>query len=354
MLHEPTLPRAVHASFWALLAIVAGCDRPKSSPATPLPLTKLDHSLINERDRTHDFGVVVGSASRVLTYRYPLRNDSGQAVVLREVINRIPCCGTVQVGATRLEPGQATEAEVQFRVAGKFGLSAHEAEIVIDPPGDGPIVLRTMADVVPPIRFEERPDLPSSKPGFRSATYEVIAAGDQTDPFPSLNQVVIEAQSPTRWAGPVIVDDGEGPIRRQHRSIVVDLDQRGEPGTHSDAIRLKLAKQLIATRPLTWEVTRPIEVVPKVIALTPTKRSSTIVIQSRDGKPFRIVTASADVAGIKVRPSDDAVAAATQTIGVQWSDNAKASDPKGVLQIRTDHPDQMAVSIPIVIIERGD
>ena len=99
---------------------------------------------------------MIGRPGRTLEHIYNLVNNTGRTVRILDVVNRKPCCGSVNLSRSVLADRQEASVKVVLSLSGQFGQLVHETLLVTDSPGTEELMLRTLAEVYPPVRIEER------------------------------------------------------------------------------------------------------------------------------------------------------------------------------------------------------
>ena len=329
------------------LALAIGCS---DADRVPTPETA-PTDLIADDARAHDFGLIIGGRGQRMRHRYRLTNTTRSAVRILNVVNRKPCCGEVTVSKKEIPPGAAVDVEVVIRVGQEFGGLVHEAEVLTDHPSAVPVVLRTTAHVVPPIRVEELSN--SSDPivagtkGLRRAGFRVIASGTDADPPIDLDLLKPHSSVRVEWSGPTergVSDDG---LKEDRRNFVIVLDSEGSAGPRSATISLRLAGRDLYQHEVRWEVVAPITASPQVVVIKPPGQEARILLKSHDGRPFKVLRVECDVPAIEGRAAR-AAGAVSHVITVRQGPGSVKE--KGRLTVLTDHPAQSRVELPLVVL----
>ena len=311
-------------------------------------------TLIDEADRRHDFGVVVGKAGARRTHRYRLTNRTGRVVTLLNVINHKTCCGQVQVGRRELAPGESTDVEVTLLLNDRFGEVAHETEVVTDSPDDSNIDLRTSASARLPLRIEAlaRPedgdDVPITPRRSLRTTLRVYSTGTTDEPPADLDSVTLRSSVPCNWVGSKTESSsGEG-LHVESRVFEAVLDTSGPAGDRSAEVLLENQGAVLMRHPLTWKVVPAITASPKLIAIKAGKEHYRVVLNARDQRAFRVLRVESDASCIQA-DVDDASTATTHV--VQFDCESLPDRGRGIVSIVTDHASLSRIEIPYLVID---
>jgi len=335
-----------------LLAALTGCDNAPSRSHFGDTEPESKPSLIAEADREHYFGPLIASSGRKIEHRYRLKNATQHDVRVLNIVNRKTCCGIVRAEARVLHPGEATHVEVTLIVGGRFGPVVHETEVVTDLPDEPSLVLRTMAQAVPPVRVEEDSAfertilMGAREPG--QAAIRVYASGTSSEPPTDLESLELRSTIKVEWAGPKETSVSDEGLHVESRRLIATLDPAGPPGERRAEILLQRDKQVVYQHVVSWEIASLLTASPKVIAMTAGQRDLRIVIRSRDQRPFRIKRIECTLAGIKVRVLS-ATAGLLQNLQAEGIPPTK--DRRGAITVFTDHPVQEKVEVPFLVID---
>ncbi len=314
---------------------------------------KIAAGLIDDDDRVHHFGSVVATAGRKLDHKYHLVNHTQKSVKIVNVVNRKPCCGVVAVGKTTLAPDEATDVVVTLSVGGRFGDVTHEAVVVTDDDPPQELVLRTVAQACPPLRVEEVGSAIATTPltgGSRRVECLVKAYGASGKPPLDLDRLKLDATVDAGWVGVKESGIAEDDLTVESRRFYAVLDGHGKPGARTAAVGLLDGKNKVFEHVLNWEVVPPITASPKLLVIRPGTRAYPFILQSRDGKAFRVAPLASNDAGLTLQiPSAEALL--TQKVTVDVTATPKSAAVPKVLTLETDHPAMAKVEIPVVVIE---
>jgi hypothetical protein len=357
MNHAENNKGIIHGSLRAaccfLVLALVGCGDVGNRPNTSSSPSQVEATLIDEPSRTHDFGSVVSRSGRTLVHRYRLNNTTGRDVKIVEVVNRKPCCGTVGASKTVLHPGEGADVEVVLSVGGRFGDVVHNAAVVTDQPSQSEIALQTIAHTFPPVRFEEgtasRESVLTSAVEPLAVEFRVVAHGTRDDPPVDLDRLELGSTIAVRWSGPKedgAVEDG---LQVESRRFVAMLDRAGMSGARAAEVVLREGQEIQFRHALSWEVVAPISVSPKMVVLSG-QHEYRVVLRSQDGKAFRVTGIDCPSANVLCRGTSRE-AGLTQALVIEVEDANRAGSGRAIIAVRTDHPSQGQVQIPIVALD---
>lgn len=332
---------------------------PKSTQQTRLASPSNPRSAWYDPAATeHDFGLVLAGTDVKRTHTFRLANTSGRRVRILEVINRKPCCGIVgPIAPTTLEPGRAVDVAVTLHIGLAAGRVVHLAEVQFE--GDGGNVLtaglRTMGTGLARAVVEQFEPTPLSLEPGGSAEVGLVArsfGNRDRPPFPLVDDA-IRTEARFRWkdvaSSRFDPDTGLDEIRRP---LVVTLTATGEPGQRLDLIELLDEGSSVARKSVAWEVSPAIRATPSgLIASADSGGPWKIVLQSRGGHPFRVVSGRSTVEGLTLSLGDGDVRA-SHVLDVRLIDLPRTAARSGEIVVATDHPHQPLVKVAFYIPSR--
>jgi hypothetical protein len=289
----------------------------------------------------HDFGKIPGDAK--VTHRFKVTNTGK---VMLNITRLNPSCGCTStvVGKWSLAPDESTEVEVTFNPAGFRGLSRKSIQVVSDDPSTPVATLTFEAEVV-------REVMPSTDSVFfqdlvrttpRKASVKLASGNDK----------------------PVKVTDAKAPgapylsaeTRQDGNDAWVDitLDGRKIPagktmGADPIFIRTSNAKVPAVTVTVQWEMRASVTASPARVAWKEpagSRLEAEVVLRQVDKKPFRVISAKTSNPLLSVEGMYSP-AAASQTLTVALSDQARAGLYTERVTLALDDPDQPELEIRV-------
>jgi hypothetical protein len=310
-------------------------------------------SLVEEESRAHHFGAVVSSASRTLRHTYRLANSTSHDVKIVEIVNRKPCCGDVRVSTTILHPGGEAQVEVTLTVRQEFGDIVHEVVVSTEPAQAEPLVLRTTAEVYPPLRIEGVTPasalalLVSGQP--RLAEFRAFACGSSAEPAIDLGRAGLRSMIGAQWLGPSEDGPAVNGLTVTWRRFGALLDPAGPVGERKAEVLIMDGDRVAYRHAVTWEAVAPIAASPQLIVVEPGKREYRVVVRSRDQRHFRITRIECKGVVVEWRAASSAAALA-HTVELGGLGALAANVKRGTITMLTDHP-QGNVELPFVVLE---
>jgi len=265
-----------------------------------------------------------------------------------------PCCGDVaSVEPVVLEPGQGVEVTVTLKVGPASGRLQHLAVIESDDPVHPEVGLMTLATCLPRAAIDEvAPSHPAMFAGESArAAYVIHSYGDGTTPPLDLDDRIVRCDASIQWSGPQsreIDPDTGAPEHR--RGLVVTLEARGEPGPRATDILVMDGNLAVARRRISWEVTEAIKATPTGLIVSQGHDESVrrVVLRSHDGRPFRILSATSRVEGLKVY-GDDGDAKTIHSLEVRVDPMSHRGLRTGEIVVATDHARQPEAKIAVYV-----
>lgn len=354
--HAP--PPSIWVTF-AALSLAAGCV-PGIGPIVEPPWDEPSSSaLIEAEAATHHFGTVISRPGKVLTHRYRLANTSARPIRFLGVENRKPCCGTIAPVEPELAPGESQDVAVELSVAREFGDVVHETLITTDTPGAEPILLRTIAQVVPPLRIESTDPGPvptlitGSAP--RELEFQVVANGTQDDPSIDLNRLELAGSTPARWLDPqetTSVGDGLTILTRR---LVLTLAADPPAGPKAATLLLRDGPTSVLEHALHFEVVSPVTCHPRMLVLGAGKGPQRLLLTAADSSAFRIERIELGSQSITYQdePSNEG---RVHRLRLDLDTIPRPEQGNATVTVRLNHPEHTRLEIPVlwIDVEKGD
>jgi len=350
-----------------VVAVCVSCSGPAGEESAPRPKPAIPSVAIPPTSKSwfdpagaeHDFGAVLAGSDVSRSHTFRIANTSNRPVRVLGVVNRKPCCGFVEpVAPVTLDPGRAVEIAVRLHIGLAAGRVVHLAELQFEGDGGGVFAaeIRTMGTGLARALVEHpEPRSIALEPG-ETTQVELVARsfGDRDRPPFPLDDGAIRSEAPSRWSDVATSrldpDSGLDEIRRP---LLVTLTASGEPGRRLDTIELIEEGSAVARKAIAWEVAPAIRATPSGLVLSAGSSGPwKIVLQSRGGRPFRVVSGRSTVEGLALDP-EDGQARASHILGVRLDDRPRAAACSGVIVVETDHPQQPLVKVAFYIPSRG-
>lgn len=331
-------------------AATSGCLKLDDSPT---PRASRDGELFGPPgEREHDFGLVIAKPGLQLTHTFPLRNTTERPLRLLRVINRKPCCGEVRFTPTTLLAGQMTCLDVTLKVGESTEPLSHLAVVETDDPEFPSRQFFTFARPHPRFTLEPQKDNATLVRAGTTSTahYTAMAFATPGDRPPSLDDAVILSNAPAQWIGSPKVREVDGGLIASSRPLSLSLIGDGTPGERVTSVEIaRHGERLFALR-AGWKVDAAIKSAPGalVIGIDSEPSQSTISLRSEDGKAFRITGIRSDLACVVAWPRESG-ARPIQSVAVQIEPAKRDSTRVGKLTIRTDHPFQPDLNVPVYV-----
>jgi hypothetical protein len=152
------------------------------------------------------------------------------------------------------------------------------------------------------------------------------------------------------WLGRKEVARSDDGLTVETRRLNAVLDPVGAVGERRSEIVLEHNKRACYIHVVNWESVSPITASPRMIVMKPGKHDYRVVIQSRDEKLFRIMRIECKVRGVQGRARNE-TAALTQMVDVDGQVAPRPDHGRGIITVFTDHPSQVRLDVPFVVIE---
>ena len=346
------------------MAVCGSCSGPSTPVVAPEPKTfarstpapKTESPWFDPKATRHDFGLVLAGSDVTREHTFRVANISDRPVRVKGIANRKPCCGDVAPIAPRVvEPGQAVEVTITLHIGVGSGPVLHVAAIEVE--GEGSEVnLFTAANAHASIVLEETgSSLGPLEPGqTRLVEFLVRSFVKAGAPPPPLEDRTIRSALRAEWTGPPTTrTDGEAGLDEFRRTLAVTLPSHPEPGHHSQSLEvLDGGGAVVGFRRINREVAGALTASPAGLLFTsPTQAAEglKVVVRTRDGRPFRINSASAGIEGLKVSV-DGADARTPHILTARFQGpNIGLAARSGEIVIRTDHPGQPVVKVAVYV-----
>lgn len=340
------------------LTLVIGCGIDTSPPpypgpdVTPTLVTVDDAPFGDASDRRHDFGAIVGRPGLALDHTYTLVNTSDEPVEILRAVNLKSCCGTIQLDARTIEPGQAATLVVTIRVGEAIGPISHHAIVETDQPGAERLDFVTTVTAYPRVRIEEAGGAaPSPLPNQEvHRDFVAYAYGIADEPPLPLDETAIESVLGASWLEAAAERSIGGGIIERSRRLSLLLPAEGRVGWRSEEFALKNGEAVVLRHVLTWEVVPHIAAVPKLAVFPRGTRERDIRLHARDETPFQVSRIELDAPGMRAAARGSGPAP-LQIVQVQHDGHPEDAGRPLIMNIVTDHPEQANVEVPIIFLD---
>lgn len=343
------------AALAAALGFACSQPPPPSGPVRPEEASsRASRPWYGSAATRHDFGRVLAGADSERRHTYRVVNASRRPVKVSRAVNLKPCCGDVtEIEPATLEPGQGVEVTVTLKVGPGAGRLEHVAVLKSDDPDHPEVGLTTRATCLPSAAVDEvEPSHPTLLAGEGARVAFVIHSyGDEATPPLELDDRVVRCGEPIEWTGPQsrgIDPDTGSPEHR--RGLVVALEARGEPGPRATDVLVMEGDLAVGRRRISWEVAEAIAATPTglIVSRADDEAVRRVLLRSRDGRPFRILSATTRVEGLDVRVDEDGPKAA-HAIEARVGPASRRGPRIGEVLVATDHARQPAVKVAVYI-----
>jgi hypothetical protein len=296
---------------------------------------------LNLPEPSYDFGKI--PPGQKVTHRFKATNAGTAPLTITQVNPGCGCTSSV-VGKDTLAPGESTELEVSFDPAGMRGLAQKSVQVLSNDPVEPSQVITFQADVLPAVVASTdqvqftglvRRDRRKASVKLESETGQPI-------------RVTNVELSPAPWLGVTTREVGNDAW------VDFDLLARRLPAAKLsgvDTVTLHVANLGPSTVQLSvrWERLPPVTATPGKIAWAePAGRElrAAVVLQARQGRPFRILSARTSNPLIRVAGFQHP-AASRQEVQLILSDQAKPGtyDEKAFFTLDTPGHPEMEVRI---------
>ena len=293
-----------------------------------------------------DFGQIPQGARVV--HRFVLANEGNEPLEVHRVV---PSCGctTALLGRTLLGPGERTELEVTFSSAGFQGPVDKSVQVDTNDPSRPHQTLDFHAQVMAQILLaSDRIPILDLAPGDRRRLSVKLESGT--------GQPIAVADvdlSPAPWLGVA--------TRETDKALFVDLDLLASrlpkdrlAGTDTITLHLQNPSPTVVTLKVDWAKIAPIYATPARVAWAePAGRelAATVVVRSRDRKPFRILAVRTTRALLAVEDLKPGPAAAhTVRVTLAGSAGPGTYDDQAILEL--DVPGQQELTFRVSAVLR--
>lgn len=297
---------------------------------------------------------------------FQIKNTSRQAIRVKGVANLKPCCGEVKpIAATVVEPGQAVEVAVTIKIGLSGGEVLHRAAIVTEARDDQVELITTgRAHARVTLDGVDSPRKPLAPGESRQVKYLIRSFGRENDPPPSLRGRTIRCNLPTEWIGPGVGSSGaEAGLMAVERILAVTLPAVHEPGHRLEPLEVLDSDDVAVGRcNVTWEIASALESHPSgliFLAVAEPVTELKLIVRCRDGRPFRILSATTEVDRLNVA-TDGGEAFPSHQLVARLQGERGGSSRSGEIVIRTDRSDQPILKTAVFIagreadVPRGD
>jgi hypothetical protein len=292
----------------------------------------------------YDFGPI--TPDQPVTHRFKARNVGNAPLAIDRLQPTCGCTSTL-VGQSALEPGESTELEVTFNPQGYKGTVIKEVHVLSSDPVAPDQTLTLRAEVQPTVLAPtQRVDFLDLRPGQRRRASVKVASGTAQD-----LQLTNVDLSEAPWLGVATREEG--------KVIWVDFDLVASrlplgrlTGTDSAVLHLANPDPSLLTLQVHWEQRPPVRVEPQRVAWSQPagqELTATLKLLSRQGKPFRILSARTShtlltVDGLATRP------AARQTVQVHLSADARPGTYAEKVFLTLDSPGHPELEVPVAAV----
>ena len=253
------------------------------------PIDKYDATssrflLIDQKDQTYSFGTVISNGPQTLTHDFVIINNTSAPISELSVVNGRPCCGTVSVQKTTLEPGEQTSVRVAITLNRQFGLIQHVSELRSENSLSNPILLTTEVHVVPKVSIQEKSI--GANDNSHLLQLEVKVAKQITESVVDTENLEIRSKLITRWLGEKSVASEHG-LLTETRMLSITLPTDGLPGDYSESLTILSGEQILKEHTIHWTVQPEIVITPKSMGVR-VGESRQVLVRSPKGLRFKL------------------------------------------------------------------
>jgi hypothetical protein len=302
----------------------------------------------------HDFGPVLARGQE-LHHEFLLRNPTDRPIRLLDARANTPCCSAVGQRPEVIPPGGTAALPVVFRPGTQTTRKRVTFAVQTDNPARPWWSLAVSASMTAEI--EVRPvagqdaSLPIGAPGHQRFQVICRRVGDEGRDVPEAVEVappLVAALGPTR------LDRLSPLLTEATRDLVVTLPASREPGPRRVEVRLKWADGLSRDMVVTWKVTPLIDASPSELILREgAGPASRIVLLRAADRPFRIL----EVTGPSLAGPPGPLPTGPERLHALRLDLDPARAGAGAMatdvRIVTDHPDQPALILGVLVVPEG-
>jgi hypothetical protein len=338
-------------SFVCLSLIVIGCEKRSDKLDKWQSASREAEGIIADRDRTHDFGIVVGKPGKKLEWNYLLNNKTNDSFEITEQKNQKPCCGAITVDRKVYKPGDKGNIKIVMDVGSKYGGLTHTAEIITTCKTQPRIVLRTLAEVAPSIRIENAQAItqqPESVMRHSIESYFTVSTkGTLADPPIDLDRVKLSPDDKVEWCSKTEEASLHNALVEQRRTFVVRPTEK-KPGDYKIEILLSRDGEIFFSYVHSWKINPPITTTPKVLVFSKSRTQQRVLLSSTDSLPFLIT---------EVTTNNDSIIVIKEIIHdsskqfLTFKTKGNQGMEKGVIKLQTNKTEQREVEIPFVFID---
>ena len=330
-----------------------GCEKPSAIH---------DNKLVKERsdllglttDRKYDFGKCLISPLLNLTHQYPVRNNSNQPIKLLRALNQKPCCGDIKFDPVTLQPGESHHLTVALKHNQSNNALSHLAIIETDHPQLQFIEFYTFADPQPMFLLERGDDtITKVRIGeSKRVALNFHCYGDAKNKPIDLDRIRVETDLGFEWVGPIAqISNRDGFLETIRKGELVFKGQ-GSSGSRISAVQVKDHDKTLYNENFAWEVDQILKINPTVLMLSSqgSNKENAIVINSLDGKAFKVTEIIPDLPDLKVGKLVQ-IDPSSYSFVVQF-DEKPSSTRSGVIKLMTTHPHQASLALSYFYISQ--
>lgn len=298
----------------------------------------------------HAFGPVLAT-EQTLRHEFVLKNPTDRPIALRGMESRTPCCSSIgPPSATRIPAGGSVTVPVEFRIAPGTGRKRVEFVVATDYGPKATWGLAVEADLYGEIDVGTAAPVTLSPGRSGVVLLDVTChrlAGEGRGPPES---AAVEA--PLTATMSVWPDDGVPAVpglERSSRRIEVGVPGALEPGRKVANVVLRWADGGERRVPITWTVTPTVRVSPEAVTIRAGDPPAARTFLVRADRAIRVL--GIEGPALACAPAELTGPRAMQRLEVELAAPAAgASD----LKITTDHPDQPAATVSVLVLPPFD
>lgn len=289
---------------------------------------------------THDFGTIEKGSKVVTEFEFV---NAGKSVLTIEDVKTSCGCTTATPEKREYQPGEKGVIPVTFDSSRFANKITKTITVMSNDPENSKYYLKILGNVESEI--EAKPTLVSLYNVKREDTEREIeissnklAKLEVSDITSDLDFVTVKTQA---------VDD-------KNVKLLINIMGSKAPKTTTTfrgEVKLKTNGEKVneISIPVHLKFEEPIRVLPRFISFFGSKkgeaRTVTVVLTSTDKKPFKVLSASADIEGVSVAPSNESID--QHQVEVKLSESAAEGKFAGFLIMKTDMEDMPEIRIPI-------
>ena len=352
----------MHPLVIVILSVLGGCAEQPPADQESAARSPQGPAKTNAMVLEHDAGVVLIEDGRenVVSYEFDVANPStDEAMRLRLLDKSCGCTTTAEVPET-VPPGSTTVLRVAYPVTGR---SLEERQVVryatgLEEPEFVDLVLSAVVRETIAIDGGERLATKIGAGEAREIGVTVTTNRRVSEPEEPVRLVADSDHLEVLRSYPIAEGEVDGPAGQRLRSKkthFVCLASAGGSGWGSrnqvPVVLRAVSGRASCERTLTLEIESPVVAVPnKVVFLNPAEGATKDVVVKAD-LPFRLIGSASDDGVVEVAvPSEPSKPARQHSVTLRLSAPGSGRVVRETISLRTDHPDQPAVFLPVSII----